>query len=116
MSKKTEVSKSDIFKESAMRVLTNKDKDEPIIEDDVIVPIEAGNWAELKIALKGGHAERFNDLLQKLPPREFIRTYLKVLEFVQPKVTRQIADPSDKEDNTLVIHVKRSGDIKEKSS
>lgn len=112
MTKETEIKKSDIFKESAMRVLLNKDKDVPIIEDDVIVPIEAGNWAELKIALKGGHAKRFNRLLQQLPPREFMRTYLKVLEFVQPKVTRQIPDPTDKEDNKLIIHVKRSGDQK----
>lgn len=116
MNKETEIKKSDIFQESAMRVLKRNEKLEPIIEDDVIVPVEVGNWAELKIALKEGHAKRFNNILQQLPPREFIRTYLKVLEFVQPKVTRQISDPSNQEDNTLIIHVKRSGDNKEKSS
>lgn len=104
---KEKVVNSDIFKESAMRVLKKNEEQVVPMDEDVIYNESITNWAELKKELKGAHAERFNKILRQLPAREFMRVYLKVLEFVQPKVTRQIPDGGDKEDNNLIIHVKR---------
>lgn len=55
------------------------------------------HWSKLKEDLEGVHAERFNKELTALSGREFVRLYLKALEFSKPKVTRVEAKVSDAE-------------------
>lgn len=103
---------ADIFKESAMRVLKNSEsqlvKEEDSAELDIIVPIkEITSWSELKAELKTTHAARFNRILSQLPARDFMNYYIKILEYAEPKVTRKIGDGIEKEDNELIIVVKR---------
>ena len=115
MSSKEELKSLDVFQESALRVLKSSPaaveniKDENESEDLIIPYGEVTNWTDLKRELKTTHALRFNHILKQLPAREFMRTYLKLLEFVEPKITRQTGMGGTEEDTELNIHVKRSG-------
>lgn len=122
---------ADIFQESAMRIIKNKDfVIDAVIEakeqrkhlksevesDDYEDENEDGvvgkkkyqtrnkkTWEEIKESMKNDHADRFNEILKNLPDREYVRVYLKVLEFVEPKIVRQIADTSGQADKTINI-------------
>lgn len=46
------------------------------------------NWGQLRDAMETIHAKRFNQIMFTLPDREFVRVYLKSLEYFKPKVGR----------------------------
>ena len=78
-------------KETVERSITFTVKDDPtevIIEEEGKKDLKKA-WDTLKEDLDGKHAKRFNDVLSKLPDREFIRVYLKALDFAKPKVVRE---------------------------
>jgi hypothetical protein len=68
------------------------------------------NWAELSEAMSEEHAERFNTILDDLSrskPLEFVRVYLKALEFFQPKLIRTDGSEGIIKDNEIHITIKR---------
>lgn len=64
-------------------------------------------FAELKDAVDNEHAERFNNLLHTLPDREFVRVYLKVLEYFKPKIVRELGGEKNGGDTTINILIQR---------
>lgn len=113
-----ESNKDDIFKEAA-RMTVNDGvrhiksitlKEETITNSNVNLPTNPKvrkTWAELKKAIDKEHAERFNNILNSLPDREFARVYLKSLEFFKPKVIRQTGDKEIAKDTTINIQINK---------
>ena len=111
--KTQKVSKNkDIFEEAASIVLK---KEIQTIElksekqnNEIVVPKKEANvktWSELTKAINTNHAQRFNEILEKLPDREFVRVYLKGLEFFKPKIIRQTGQKANTGDNTINIQI-----------
>lgn len=103
----------DIFEEASLEVVneineTNKPvvfvKEVNINQQNISNP-NAKNWNELKKAMDNEHAERFNNILHALPDREFVRVYLKAMEFFKPKVVRTKADRPAEDDRTINIQI-----------
>lgn len=66
-------------------------------------------WERLKEDMENGHAERFNNILKRLPDKDFTRIYLKSLEFVKPKLIREKRKRDEEEtDSTINIVIKKS--------
>lgn len=110
-----EAEELDIFQEASESIVGKK-RTITLTEEDIITEpnkpmrYDAKNrktFKELKKAVDLEHAERFNNLLHTLPDREFVRVYLKVLEFFKPKVTRQHGDGGTEKDLTVNITIKR---------
>jgi hypothetical protein len=116
-SKKTEdaeIIKDDIFAQALEQSMTQniniktlvvgedntKQKSLPEIQRQVVK-----TWKELKVAIDNEHAERFNNILVHLPDREFVRIYLKTLEFVKPKIIRQSGVQAVPTDTTINIQI-----------
>jgi hypothetical protein len=112
---------SDIFMESAIQsladtaenltvtVIDENIKDRPINDQNIgqlYSPVRK-TFEDLKIAMDEEHAERFNKILSILPDREFVRVYLKTLEFFKPKVIRQMGDQERGDDTTINVIIKR---------
>ena len=70
-------------------------------------PEKKKNWDELATAMKGRHAKRFNEVLDMLPPKEFVRVYLKALEFFKPKIVRQEGEVDKSVKQMLKIEINR---------
>jgi hypothetical protein len=66
-------------------------------------------WTDLTAAMTGRHALRFNKVLTELPDREFIRVYLKALEYFMPKVTRRESGFGAEKNPTINIQINRGG-------
>lgn len=45
-------------------------------------------WEALGEAIRTRHAERFNQILDELPPDKFADMFLKVMEYFEPKLAR----------------------------
>jgi hypothetical protein len=105
----------DIFEEAAKQtIVTTKRslllKEETITDTNLTLPTNKKtrkNWNQLKKAIDSEHAERFNNILNNLPDREFARVYLKSLEFFKPKVIRQSGDKQEIPDQRIQIEIKR---------
>ena len=63
----------------------------------------------LKHNLQTKHAAKFDRILSTLPDRDFIRVYLKALEFVKPKITRVENDGPKEEEKSMNILIVKSG-------
>ena len=50
-------------------------------------------WEILREAIIGRHTKRFNEILDKLPPPEFVRTYLEILKYFRPKLQSITVEP-----------------------
>lgn len=70
-------------------------------------PPTKGEWAKLKKDLDGVYAKKFNDILMQLPDREFVRVYMKVLEFTKPKIIRESREKGKQGDTTINIQINR---------
>ena len=103
----------DIFEQASSDVVKRTitlTEERPITEQNLPVRTDfktRSTFAQLKKAVDLEHAERFNNILHTLPDREFVRVYLKTLEFFKPKVIRQIGDGSTKKDTNITITIKR---------
>ena len=71
-------------------------------------------WEELKESILGIHTKKFDLILEKLPDREFVRVYMKMIEYYIPKAKTQ-KEPKvfTKEKNTLVIVINRGREKEE---
>lgn len=70
--------------------------------------LEKTAWADLSLAIKGKHAKRFNEIMESLPAREFVRVYLNSLEFFVPKIVRNDGSGNKKRDNKMQIVVHKN--------
>jgi hypothetical protein len=72
-------------------------------------------FQKLKEAIEGPFAEKFMNIMNTLPDRDFMRYYLKALEYFKPKVTR--VEPNsggDEEDRVIqvnIMQVNKDGEI-----
>lgn len=69
-------------------------------------------WDDLTAAMTTKHAERFNAILNKLPPKEFVRVYLRALEYFKPKITRQDGIIGGNKAPTINIQINRGSIVK----
>lgn len=85
------------------------EKEETPEETAQIAEYTGGNkWEDIKAAMEGEFAERFLTEMKVLSGREFVRVYLKMLEYVKPKIVRVQNDPTEEEDNVIRIEVYNS--------
>lgn len=82
-----------------------------------MTPLEVKNWDELVNAMETHHTKRFNEVLDSLPDREFVRSYLKALPFfkspsakkkevkavVQQKVTIEVVKSGEKQQKIIDV-------------
>ncbi|MCZ6595479.1 MAG: hypothetical protein O6943_11285 [Bacteroidetes bacterium] len=59
-------------------------------------------WGLLKEAMEGKHSKRFNAILHTCDDIEFAKNFIKLLEFVQPKLARAEVS-NDAEDQVITI-------------
>ena len=59
-------------------------------------------WGLLKEAMVGKHSKRFNSILHTCDDIEFAKNFIKLLEFVQPKLARAEVS-NDAEDQVITI-------------
>lgn len=79
---------------------------------------EAGvnKWSVFSKRMTDDYAERFMREIDQLPGREFIKVYMKMLEYVKPKVVRVTQEEQEEEDNTIQVEVyNRTIDIEHES-
>ena len=116
--------KKDIFKQAAEQHISievsKKDEDVELVETEEIVEdlsmidkaisvTKELEWNTLKHNLQTKHAAKFDRILSTLPDRDFIRVYLKALEFVKPKITRVENDGPKEEEKSMNILIVKSG-------
>lgn len=80
------------------------------IEEHTGVPateVPPGQWKILKESIDGKHAKRFNDILDTLPDREFVRVYLKAIEYFKPKVVRAAGGIRDEKPIQINIQINK---------
>lgn len=71
---------------------------------------ENNNWQELVRDMSDSHAKKFNNILKTLPDREFVRAYLKALEYFKPKIIRTDQKPTSEVDNTITVQIVQKND------
>lgn len=66
-------------------------------------------WEALGDAIRSKHADRFNAILDELPPEKFVDVFLRAMEYFEPKLART----ETKVEGDLGIHttVEFRGDI-----
>ena len=120
MSKKNKKKNDDdiktLFVETSQKAVAESLIKKPIIEDKdeliekVVEIVEEGDneWDLLAKDMSGKFAKRIRDEMESLSGREFIRNYLKLVEYFKPKMTRQEEVDTSEEDNKLIIEVRHS--------
>lgn len=71
---------------------------------------ESNNWQELVKDMSDVHAKKFNNILKTLPDRDFVRAYLKALEYFKPKIIRTDQKPTAEVDNTITVQIVQKND------
>jgi len=117
MQQKKQEEKKDIFSEAAIKSIeetvnrkvnfVDTKKDDPVkdVVEAKTVKKAKNSWDTLLKDIDGKHARRLNNLLENLPDREFVRIYLKVLEFAKPKIVRQKRTREGDSKPTLNINI-----------
>jgi len=67
-----------------------------------------GAWNKLQERMEGDFSERFMKEMDALPAREFVRVYMKMLEYFKPKIVRVEKDEVEEEDNVIRIEIHNS--------
>lgn len=62
-------------------------------------------WDIIKAAMGGEFADRFLHEMRHLSGREFVRVYMKMLEYIKPKIVRVENDNKEEEDNIVRIEI-----------
>lgn len=108
-------------KESMQKLLARKDKVEnqdikDKISKAVKERIESGEtqWDLLKRMLDGSMTERFINAMDAMNDAQFVKTYLKLLEYSKPKVTRVEGGDGEVKDLTVNIQTMIINDKGEK--
>lgn len=66
---------------------------------------EERTWDDLVEAVEGKYTSRFMDIMDRMPDREFVKNFMKMLEFFKPKVTRRDGTPNENRDTTINIQM-----------
>jgi len=66
---------------------------------------QSDDWIKAKEAMEGRFTKKFLDIMDNLPPGEFMRTYLKYIEYFKPKVVRIPVSDDDSVDTTININI-----------
>ncbi len=69
------------------------------------------SWARLQAKMEGDFSERFIVEMDALPAREFVRVYMKMLEYFKPKIVRVEKDEVEEDDNIIRIEIHNSAPI-----
>jgi hypothetical protein len=83
------------------------EKDSRTLEEKVLDFTESGltKWDLIEARMNGDFSERFMKEMEQLSGREFVRTYLKMLEYFRPKVIRIESKPKEEEDTVIRVQV-----------
>lgn len=107
----------DIFKQAAEESLSKIKKEKKI---EIEKPIELSqkelaeiktkktkdyHWEKLEKAITGELADKFLNIIKELPDRDFVRYYLKSLEYFKPKVVRQEKEEEKNKDLTINVNL-----------
>jgi hypothetical protein len=104
----------DIFKQASQIALNVADSEKAENKVVIVDQLEKAlaittegdkDWVDLSAAMKGRYAKKFMDILDTMPDREFVRNYLKALEYFQPKITRQEPSINGEQDNIIQIQI-----------
>ena len=60
-------------------------------------------WDLMKKMLEGSLTEKFITIMHSMPDATFVRTYLKLLEYIKPKITR--VEGSEAETNDVTVNI-----------
>lgn len=87
-----------------------KTKEEIYREEQVekaIDIVEAGKdgWNVISSKMEGEFAERFLREMENLSGREFVRTYMKMLEYFKPKIVRVEGAQQEEEEKIIRIEI-----------
>jgi len=69
-------------------------------------------WELLSDSILNEHCERFNEVLRKLPDKQFIDAYIKIIEFFKPKITRSSFEFGDQSTPVPSIVFFDTGEVK----
>jgi hypothetical protein len=83
-------------------------REEQMVKALEIVEEGKSKWEIIASKMEGDFAERFAQEMEALSGREFVRTYIKMLEYFHPKVVRVESKIIEKEDNVLKIEIMNS--------
>lgn len=114
------VQQDDIFQEGAkesasMKLLKNvefKEVPKPAAKElpiDYMKGVSVKNWKGLSTKMINEYAERMDQIMETLPPRDFIKVYLQMLEYAVPKITRTVGGNIDEKDNRIEVVIKKVG-------
>lgn len=108
VSKMTENSISTkIIREEEIPAETIK-KEEDIQKAIAIVEEGKDKWQVIAERMDGDFAERFTKEMENMNGKEFVRTYMKMLEYFKPKMHRAETGETEKEDNVIRIEIHRA--------
>lgn len=85
--------------------LTVKQKDAIILRSKETLEDGETQWDLLKKMVEGSLTERFIQVLQGMPDRDFARNYLKLLEYYKPKITRTEGGTDEDKDITVNVQM-----------
>lgn len=60
-------------------------------------------WDLMKRMLEGSLTEKFIKIMHEMPDAMFVRTYLKLLEYIKPKITR--IEGNGEIDNDITVNI-----------
>lgn len=84
--------------------VVKEEKQKQIAEERTETDFDA-TWQKVENAMTGPLAERFLNCMQELPDRDFVRTYLKTLEYFKPKIIREEKEKKKEEDLTINVTI-----------
>jgi len=121
----------DIFKQAAEKSMEKliKNKDElpdankklneltqaNLAVDRTENPLDS-SWLRIEKAMTGDLADRFLKVMETMPDKEFVRVYLKSLEYFKPKIIREERNKEEDKNLTIdvtVMNINENGEIVE---
>lgn len=127
------MSKDDIFKQAAehtakaaLNIKTASESEAEVetvevksIEEKALEATEqntTSSWNKVKEAVNGRFADRLLKIMDDLPDREFVKVHLKLMEYVNPKITRKEIIGDNNNDNEIkVLIVQNQNEPQEKT-
>jgi len=112
----------DLLKQAASEAVP-KDKTEEEVYNEgqmekALQIVEAGKdgWNVISAKMEGDFAERFLKEMEGLSGREFVRTYMKMLEYFRPKIVRVENAPREEEERVIKIEIFNSAPLIEEKT
>jgi hypothetical protein len=116
--------KDDIFKEAMQssisslipsvknQIVESNTTEEILVEQNLVeqalsltIENQRSSWNKLKENLNGAYTEKAMRIMDSLPDREFIKVYLKLLEYVNPKIVRKEIVAASEEEKEITVKI-----------